>query len=46
LLVNQGVIPKSIGPGEQVSPEVRDVLYPAGTVLYKFRITDAKATAQ
>jgi hypothetical protein len=46
LLVNQGVIVKSIGPGEQVSPEVRDTLYPAGTVLYKFKITDAKATAQ
>jgi hypothetical protein len=46
LLVNQGVIVKSIGPGEQVSPEVRDVLYPAGTVQYKFKITDAKATAQ
>jgi hypothetical protein len=46
LLVNQGVIVKSIGPGEQVSPEVRDVLYPAGTVLYKFKITDAKPTAQ
>lgn len=46
LLVNQGVITTSIGPGEQVSPEIRDVLYPAGTVLYKFRITDAKSKAQ
>jgi hypothetical protein len=46
LLVNKGVIAKSIGPGEQVSPEVRDTLYPTGTVLYKFKITDAKATAQ
>jgi uncharacterized protein (UPF0333 family) len=46
LVVNQGVITNSIGPGEQVSPEVRDVLYPAGTMQYKFKITDAKATAQ
>ncbi len=46
LLVNTSVITSSIGPGEQVSPEVRDVLYPAGTVQYKFKVTDAKATAQ
>jgi hypothetical protein len=46
LVVNTNVITSSIGPGEQVSPEVRDVLYPAGTVQYKFKITDAKATAQ
>lgn len=46
LLVNQGVIATSIDPGQQVSPEVRDVLYPAGTMQYKFKITDAKATAQ
>jgi hypothetical protein len=46
LLVNQGVIASSVGPGEQASPEVRDASYPAGTVLYKFRITDAKSTAQ
>jgi hypothetical protein len=46
LLVNQGVIATSIDPGQQVSPEVRDVLYPAGTMQYKFKITDAKPTAQ
>lgn len=46
LLVNQGVIATSIDPGQQVSPEVRDTLYPTGTMQYKFKITDAKATAQ
>jgi hypothetical protein len=46
LLVNQGFIATSVGPGELVSPEVRDVAYPTGTVLYKFKITDAKSTAQ
>ncbi|MFI5057617.1 MAG: hypothetical protein ACHQLQ_05480 [Candidatus Acidiferrales bacterium] len=46
LLVNKGRLPASIGPGEQATPEIRDALYPAGTVLYKFKITDAKSTAQ
>jgi hypothetical protein len=46
LLVNQCVITATIDPGAQVSPEIRDGAYPAGTVLYKFKITDAKSTAQ
>jgi hypothetical protein len=44
LLVNKGRLAASIGPGEQATPEIRDVLYPAGTVLYKFKITDAKSS--
>jgi hypothetical protein len=44
LLVNKGRIASSIGPGQQASPEIRDALYPVGTVLYKFKITDAKAS--
>jgi hypothetical protein len=46
LLVNKGRLPAGIGPGEQATPEIRDTLYPAGTVQYKFKITDAKSTAQ
>jgi len=46
LLVNKGRLPAGIGPGEQATPEIRDTLYPAGTVLYKFKITEAKSTTQ
>jgi hypothetical protein len=46
LLVNKGRLSASIAPGEQATPEIRDTLYPAGTVLYKFKVTDAKSTAQ
>jgi hypothetical protein len=46
LLVNKGRLPAGIGPGEQATPEIRDTLYPTGTVLYKFKITEAKPTAQ
>ena len=46
LLVNKGRLPAGIAPGEQATPEIRDTLYPSGTVLYKFKITDAKSTAQ
>jgi hypothetical protein len=46
LLVNKGRLSASISPGAQATPEIRDTLYPAGTVLYKFKITDAKSTAQ
>jgi hypothetical protein len=46
LLVNKGRLPAGIAPGEQATPEIRDALYPSGTVLYKFKITDAKSTAQ
>ena len=46
LLINKGRLEASIGPGQQATPEIRDTLYPTGTVLYKFKITDAKSTAQ
>lgn len=39
VLVNQGAISMTIGPGEQRSSEIRDTLYPAATAWYKFRIT-------
>jgi uncharacterized protein YpmB len=41
VLVNQGTISMTIGPGEQRSSEIRDALYPAATAWYKFRITGA-----
>src|ERR1700687_1153766 len=41
VLVNQGTIADSIGPGEEKKSEFRDALYPAGTAWYKFRITGA-----
>ena len=44
LLVNKGVIADSVGAGAQVTPEIRDAAYPPGTVLYKFKIIDAKAS--
>ncbi len=44
ILVNQGSIPESFGPGEEHSSQVRDTLYPNGTAWYKFKIVDAKAS--
>lgn len=41
LLVNRGTIPFSLAPGEEQNAQIRDVLYPAGTAWYKFRITGA-----
>jgi hypothetical protein len=41
VLVNQGTIATSIGPGEEKKSEFRDALYPAGTAWYKVRITGA-----
>jgi hypothetical protein len=41
LLVNKGTIPFNLAPGEEQNAQIRDVLYPAGTAWYKFRITDA-----
>jgi hypothetical protein len=46
ILVNQGTIPITIGPGEELNREVRDALYPNGTAWFKFKITGAKAAAQ
>jgi hypothetical protein len=41
VLVNQGTIVTTIGPGEEKKSEFRDALYPAGTAWYKFRVTGA-----
>ena len=41
LLVNQGKLPMTLGPGDQKDYELRDTLYPAGTSWYKFLITGA-----
>jgi hypothetical protein len=46
LLVNKGTIPFNLGPGEERNTQIRDVLYPAGTAWYKFRITGATPTAR
>lgn len=46
LLVNKGTIPFNLAPGEERNGQIRDVLYPAGTAWYKFRITGATPTAQ
>jgi len=46
LLVNKGTIPFNLAPGEEQTSQIRDVLYPAGTAWYKFRITGATPTAQ
>jgi hypothetical protein len=46
LLVNKGTIPFNLSPGEERNTQIRDVLYPAGTAWYKFRITSATPTAQ
>jgi hypothetical protein len=44
LVVNQGTIPETFGPGEERNSEIRDTLYPNGTAWYKFKILDAKAS--
>jgi hypothetical protein len=46
LLVNKGTIPFNLAPGEEQNAQIRDVLYPAGTSWYKFRITSATPTVQ
>ena len=46
LLVNKGTIPFNLAPGEEQNAQIRDVLYPAGTAWYKFRITGATSTVQ
>ena len=45
LMVNQGTIASSIGPGEQKSVQANDPLYPAGTARYRMKITGATPTA-
>lgn len=46
LLINKGTIPISLVPGDEQNPKVRDVLFPAGTAWYKFRILGATSSAQ
>jgi hypothetical protein len=46
ILVNQGTLPVTLGPGEETTSEFRDALYPSDTVLYNFRITGATPAAR
>ena len=46
LTVNKGTMAISLEPGDEKNSEVRDVLYPAGTTWYKFKITGANAKVQ
>jgi hypothetical protein len=46
LLVNKGTISLRLGPGEEQNTQIRDVLYPAGTSWYKFRIIGATSNTQ
>jgi hypothetical protein len=46
LLVNQGALPFTLGPGQVQNSEIRDALYPTGTAFFKFRITDAKSAVE
>jgi hypothetical protein len=46
LLVNKGTVPFNLAPGEEQNAQIRDVLYPAGTAWYKFRIIGATPSAQ
>jgi hypothetical protein len=46
LTVNKGTMTISLEPGEGKNSEVRDVLYPAGTTWYRFKITGATAKTQ
>ena len=43
LLQNQGKINLSLDPGEEETTQFRDALYPSGTAIYKFNVTDASA---
>ncbi|HTT34130.1 MAG TPA: hypothetical protein VMH48_11055 [Methylomirabilota bacterium] len=47
LLINKGTIASiTLAPGEQKNCQINDVLYPAGTVRYRFRITGATSSVQ
>lgn len=46
LVINKGTIPITLQPGEEQNPEVRDVLFPAGTAWYKLRILGATSSVQ
>jgi hypothetical protein len=43
LMVNQGTINDSVGPGEQTTLQANDPLFPPGTATYRFKITGATA---
>ena len=44
--VNLGTLPGTIAPGEEKGyPEFRDILFPTGTVWFRFKITGAKVAA-
>jgi hypothetical protein len=41
--VNKGTLPGTIAPGKEKGyPEFRDILFPTGTVWFRFKITGAK----
>jgi hypothetical protein len=46
ILVNQGSIADSFGPGDEHNSQIRDTLYPNGTAWYKFKIVDAKSAVR
>ena len=46
IAVNKGTLTFSVAPGEEKHSELRDILYPAGTAWYKFKITNANAKTQ
>ncbi|HXY26386.1 MAG TPA: hypothetical protein VEI73_17165 [Candidatus Acidoferrum sp.] len=47
LLINKGTIAStSLAPGEQKNSQINDVLYPAGTARYRFRVTGASSSVQ
>ena len=46
ILVNKGILPGALAPGEQKNSEINDAFYPAGTSWYKIRITGATPAAQ
>jgi len=46
LLINKGSIAITLAPGEQKNSQFNDVLYPAGTVRYRFRVTGASSSVQ
>jgi len=43
LLQNQGKVNLSLEPGEEQTTQFRDALYPSGTAVFKFAVTDAAA---
>jgi hypothetical protein len=46
ILVNQGTIEMTIGPGGESNAQFNDALYPVGTAWYKFKLVGATASTQ